>query len=557
MLKRTTGLLQPLLAILTCATVASPAVAANVRVVALSGQHSPGMDAGDAFLAFLYPPSVNNSGLTAFHALAGNSAPNRTAQGVWSEGRGFLELAALEDRQAPGAPTGANFVSLSSPVLNDAGKSAFAGQTSISNGPSYSGLFTNEAGVTQAVMLDGAAAPGASSGVQFRGIIDGIALLNKAGDTASKFFVQGDDVTSQNDIGIWAHSAGSLKLIARTGNQAAGVPAGVPYSYLFDWPALNDQGELAFAGAVVSPIGGLGADSGVWAGAPNNMRLVARHGESAPGLPAGVTLDSLFGAVINGGGKTAFAASVVGAGVTASNRYGIWAEDSSGLKLVARTGDAAPGAADGALFNSIQRPVINDAGKVAFVAGLSVTSPNVISSGGLWAGTPGNVELVVRSGSQAPGTPTGAEFDAFTAPAMNARGQVAFEARLLTPRPIGRDGPIVGNPAGGVNSMNDNGLWATDMQGNLRLIVREGDLFEVGPNDFRTVGSIEFNGSTGNGDGRASGLNESGQIAFALTFRGGSGGVFVSNLVAVPEPATIAHGSVALVALLRARRMRR
>jgi hypothetical protein len=68
---------------------------------------------------------------------------------------------------------------------------------------------------------------------------------------------------------------------------------------------------------------------------------------------------------------------------------------------------------------------------------------------------------------------------------------------------------------------------------------------KTGPNDFRKISSLDFAANSGNGDGRQSGFNDRGQIAFAAFFMDGSSGVFVSDVVAVPEP-----GGYALLAAL-------
>ena len=60
---------------------------------------------------------------------------------------------------------------------------------------------------------------------------------------------------------------------------------------------------------------------------------------------------------------------------------------------------------------------------------------------------------------------------------------------------------------------------------------------ELGPDDFRTITSLDFSGNTGNGDGGPSGFNDSGQLAFSASFADGSIGVFVSQLVATSSPA--------------------
>ena len=79
--------------------------------------------------------ALNDAGQTAFRAnLAGDGVDFTNNQGVWSEGSGSLALVARTGNQAPAAPSGVNFrtdpaLELFSPVLNDAGQTAFYGAT--------------------------------------------------------------------------------------------------------------------------------------------------------------------------------------------------------------------------------------------------------------------------------------------------------------------------------------------------------------------------------------------------------------------------------------------
>ncbi len=73
----------------------------------------------------------------------------------------------------------------------------------------------------------------------------------------------------------------------------------------------------------------------------------------------------------------------------------------------------------------------------------------------------------------------------------------------------------------------------------LQLNIREGELFEVAPGDFRVVRGLSFAFGTGNSDGRPSGFKSSGQLAFRALITDGSQGILVSNRVAIPEPSSL------------------
>ena len=166
--------------------------------------------------------------------------------------------------------------------------------------------------------------------------------------------------------------------------------------------------------------------------------------------------------------------------------------------------------------------LMDDSGQIAIVT--SVTGIGVDSTNryGIWLGDHATgLHLIVRCGNQAPGTAAGVNFDALTEPVLNGTGQVAFLASLV---------------GSGVDDTNNDGIWATDATGSLRLIVRTGDMVEVGTNDFRMIDDLSMVLRHGSSDGRPSAFNDLGQLAFRASFTDGSEGILVSDLGAVPEP---------------------
>lgn len=174
-------------------------------------------------------------------------------------------------------------------------------------------------------------------------------------------------------------------------------------------------------------------------------------------------------------------------------------------------------------FDFDGRPLLNNAGQMVFLAGLVGGGVN---SSSIWSEVSGNLALVARTRSQAPGTPTGVTFLIIDSSSvvLNDAGQIAFVAFLS---------------GTGVNSMNNSGIWATDRNGDLQLIARAGELLEISPGNLRTISSLSLVGHTGNGDGKPSGFNNRGQLAFHAKFTDDTAGIFVSNLVAIPEPSSL------------------
>jgi hypothetical protein len=250
---------------------------------------------------------------------------------------------------------------------------------------------------------------------------------------------------------------------------------------------------------------------------------------------AGASLEEL-----NNAGQIAFRASLTGSGVDRTNDRGIWSEGSGTLALVARTGSQAPDTPSGTNFHYLGRVTLNNAGQTAFLAQLTGSGVDTTNDEGLWSEGSGTLRLIAREGVQAPGTPDGVNYGKIGIPRakLNDAGQVAFSAWLT---------------GTGVDETNDAAIWATDRTGDLQLIVREGELLEIAPDDFRTVRGAFF--LSDNLNGNSAGFNNLGQLAFEATFTDGTSGIFVSNRVAIPEPSTLLLAALSVAGLLLWRRL--
>ncbi|MFT3685958.1 MAG: hypothetical protein QM783_13730 [Phycisphaerales bacterium] len=165
-----------------------------------------------------------------------------------------------------------------------------------------------------------------------------------------------------------------------------------------------------------------------------------------------------------------------------------------------------------------------------------------------WSPSSG-VTTIALTGDTAPST-GGGQFASFSASgrAINGNDQVAFLANLVT---------TAGNP-GGVTTSNDLVLYATDVDGNLILIAREGFALPGDPVAGRTVTSIIFAASSNNlptngQDGRGTFFNDAGQLVFNVGFSDGNSGVFIANVAPVPGAAGL-MGLGAAAAMRRRRR---
>jgi hypothetical protein len=301
---------------------------------------------------------------------------------------------------------------------------------------------------------------------------------------------------------------------------------------------------LAFTAKVIGADVTPENDHGIWSYANGTLGLALREGAAAPGLSGAVfgglseTFSSL---VINNQGRMAFRANAIQAGgsIPTPAGMGIWSNAAGSLALVAKVGDQAAGAPAGVSFLSLGNPLMSNSGQVVFtssVAGSGVDSTNDI---GVWIQRGSQLELVAREGAHAPGLPDGVVFTGFSNVSMNDAGQVAFQATLRT-----ASVPI-----------SHQGIWATDPNGVLRLVVLSGDTYELSPgNPLRLGAGLTFLGGSSGSDGRPSAFNARGEIAFAAVFFGGVEALFVA--AAVPEPASPLLIALAVVTLGPARRRR-
>jgi hypothetical protein len=83
------------------------------------------------------------------------------------------------------------------------------------------------------------------------------------------------------------------------------------------------------------------------------------------------------------------------------------------------------------------------------------------------------------------------------------------------------------------------GLWGENRAGELKLIAHTGQVIEVAPNDAREIVALDFASGTGGEDGRPRGFNDLGQVVFRARFRDGSGAIFLSDVLTVPEPLSL------------------
>ena len=168
-----------------------------------------------------------------------------------------------------------------------------------------------------------------------------------------------------------------------------------------------------FAPFITAPASTNANNLGRWSEGSGGLELVARTGSQTPGLPAGVNYGIMAPAGLNDAGQIMFAVALSGSGVNSSNNQGVWSDVSGSLALVARTGSHVPGLPIGVTINDlVDTGAINNAGQIAFVAGLS-NDNSTYTQDIIWLYDSGSMTPLFVRGEQPPGTAAGVTYDVF------------------------------------------------------------------------------------------------------------------------------------------------
>jgi hypothetical protein len=501
---------------LSLAAIAAPAFAelgpeARPKVIytpiVLSGQSAPG---GGTFTAFPYHSVIDDAQHIVF--MGATQGFPWSPDGIFLSSSTGIDLVAKTGAQAPGFAPSVSIIAFDVNYhrSNQAGQVTFegwlggpgidsTGDDETNAGSSW--IFSNNQ--LQLIAQTQTSAPGTTA--LFRNFDR--TTLNDLGQVAFRGVLTGAGINQGNNSAFWMGTPGNLQIIAREGDAA---PGGLTYGHLegFDYPVLSPKGNVAF----LADIGGDPfSNRAFFAGTPGNLQLVAHSGDAAP--DTSTTFRDIHSGWntprINDKGEVVFVSTLN------DGTRGIWSGKPGQLKLVARTETPAPGLT-GASFDFFYDLGLNERGDITFRADVRPTDDSRYA---IYAGRPNNPQLIAASGLHAPGTEEGVEFGYLTDPVINKDGQVAFFGYLTGENSRGE---------------NDYGIFATGHDGDLRLIARFGDDFEVNPGDIRTIAALSHAGVFGT---HILSFNAESDLVFVAKFTNGSEGIFTARVL--PEPAGI------------------
>lgn len=369
------------------------------------------------------------------------------------------------------------------------------------------GVFQATSAATDLVALESGWAPDAGYGVVFADI--NISATNESGQSVGSVLLDGVGVNSDNDGAVYSFGLGSTQLIAREGQQVPGAGPGTTLGFLSSGePQISNAGQVTFIGPHSS---GTGIFSHTESG---GLQEVVLSGTAAPGAVAGTNFADFDAFSINDAGATLFRGFTDGpSGIST----GLYLEE-GGLQLLVERGQTAPGTFLNPEFDLFDEPLLNGAGDVAFNATLMGAAINDSNNEAIYKIIDGSLEFVSRKNDLIPDATDAARFGNIDSFYFNDAGQVAFLSDLQGEN---------------VDDSNGQALFA-EVGGQLRLIARRGDLFDVDSDplseDLREVAFLTaVNSVAGSQDGRTSPFNSAGQLLFSLSLTDGSQGVFVAE----------------------------
>jgi len=313
---------------------------------------------------------------------------------------------------------------------------------------------------------------------------------------------------------------GGTALVAMPQQPEPDAPAGsvlIPKNSV----ALNDLGDVAFSADLR-----LGPSSPTvpaiyrW-NALGGLQLVAyQYGPD----PEGSTFSRPVFFVLGDGGHVVFLDGGFGGYYWYDQLFGIYVHDDvNGTRAVVRIGDQMPGLPPSFSARAVNAFAVNARGEVAFSMQVEESTTHALRWGVWGPNSAGNTAIRLIDGGLAPGLGS-ARFERFEVLALSDEREILFKASLSA------------------NDSSDYAFYLGDVNGRLRLLLRNRDSHELGQG---TPEALHF------WYGRLQWDAELRHFA-ALMADEADGLVIVST--EVPEPGALLAGAVAIAALIAARR---
>jgi hypothetical protein len=266
----------------------------------------------------------------------------------------------------------------------------------------------------------------------------------------------GPGINSTNSPAVFTGTVNSLQLLAQAGSPAPGTPAGTRFTWFHPFRPHLGDGRIAMAARLNGPNVTEDNDDGIWVARPTELSLFLREGHQAPGFPQGAVIDFLDYPRGSENGTTLVYGSVEGAVAATA----LWSGGANGLNIVIRSGDQAPGFDPGHQITFLYFHHISSRDYLGLVGSTHRGGAEPQRGSAAWVGRAGDLRAIAREGDPAPG-PSGAapaHFSGFSEVWPFGDGNAVIRAAV-------RDTPV--------DQTAHVGYWAQS-DGTLRLLFREG-----------------------------------------------------------------------------------
>lgn len=366
-------------------------------------------------------PRLADSGAGIVQTVAAGSGPIHTVQWI-DDGAESATLFAKRTTEYASAPANTAFTGFSFTSQNQATGEAYFAADLVQGGAGINAITSaNDSGVWKtdttgsviAVVREGDNLPASIAGNGFKqGTVQRVAV--SAGDIGVyRGQLNGAGITSANvEVILQRDFANSTdpSLVARSGNQAAGLPAGARY-FTFAGETVNASGQVLFW-AQLNGTGVTGVNQrALFSNRNGPTELVLRYdADLSATFSSGIKLAALSAYWLLNDGRVVVLGQLKGTGVNTSNDLfaAVIALNGTMTKLV-REGDTI-GVAGNSRIGVLQFvDVSHDLGKVAILASLVGGSGNTIIGTNDqvllrgFTSAPGTFDLMMRKGSTIPG----------------------------------------------------------------------------------------------------------------------------------------------------------
>lgn len=320
----------------------------------------------------------------------------------------------------------------------------------------------------------------AGDGIQFaRFQLAGSPVSNNRGEYVFSADLEGENVTPENNIGVFIDVAGDLQLVARKGDLIPDSTSGIRFDS-FRTASFNTNGEFVFRAELA---GGAITDTslGLFSNAGGELQSILYPTQPAPNFEQGVTFAALFDRSINDAGEIIFRADVVGPGIDDSNNNIISARLPNGqITQLLREGQSFEQLGGGVVLRTIinRQPNIDSAGRFGLRVILDGPSINESNDTALISRTSGDqFQVIAHEGQSVPVIQGDVNYGVLSGHRRNRSGQMVFESNLT-----GSD----------VDATNGDAIFIED-NGSLTIAVRSGQAAPATGTVFGRLGEAYIN----------------------------------------------------------------